>query len=832
MDNALLFPLEADCQAAASVCYHCGLPLVKGAVHVASIKDTEHSFCCTGCLAVATLIYEGGLGRYYEHREKWANRESVEATPVEEWVLYDDPAVQASFVRDCGEHEKEAVLILEGIRCAACVWLNEHHLLQQSGVLSVQINYANHRARIQWDARKIKLSTILAAIAAIGYRAWPFDTQNTEQLALKEQRSALFRLGVALLGMMQVMMYAWPLYFTVDGVAPDHQQLLNWVSLILTLPVVFYSAAPMFRSAWRGLCNRQIGMDVPVVLGISAAFIASVVATVRGYGPLYFDSVTMFVGLLLAARYLELRVRQHARSSAEQLVHPLPPSCRRWAHYPEGEPETIARVHLAVGDVVQVKPGEVFPGDGDVINGESEAEEAMLTGESHPVLKRKGDKVLAGSYNFASPLVVRLTQIGEGTRLAEIARLLDRALAQKPPMAELADRVARWFVAALLVIAVVVALVWMWIEPSHALMVTVAVLVVSCPCALSLATPTALAAATSALARRSMLILGGHALETLAQVTDVVMDKTGTLTTGQFELVETQVIGGFSKEVCLAIAGALGQASEHPLARRLVVTASGMLNSIDRRNLKSTPGMGVEGEIEGQTWRMGRYEFAATLSNKKEESTPPIEAHLSTVWLSNQSGIQALFLFSDTLREGALTFVGSMKKQGKHVHMLSGDRSDTVRFWAKALGIEQMCAEASPMDKQAYVQALQQKAKVVAMIGDGVNDAPVLASAQVSLTLASGAPLAQAGADVVLMKSDLYPLVEAFDTARRTRQVIVQNLAWAFAYNIIAVPLAATGNLTPLAAGAGMSLSSLLVVLNALRLSASSRLATSFRAEK
>ncbi len=806
----------------------------------ADVGGELHVFCCAGCQAVATLIYSGGLERYYLKRDelplpnlvtsmKIEGTKSINDASENNHSIYDDPAVQASFVRDGENDEKEAVLVLEGLRCAACVWLNEHHLMQQEGVISVQINHTQQRARIRWDSKKTKLSTLFKAIEAIGYRAWPYDGQTSETLRHKEQKSALFRLGVAVMGMMQVMMYAWPVYFSDEAIAPDYQKLLNWVSFVLTVPVIFFSAAPLYRSAFRSLINRHLGMDIPVVLGITAAFIASCVATVKNSGAVYFDSVTMFVGLLLAARYLELRLRQQARSSSEQIMRHIPAACMRWSAYPEGKLESVARIHLAKGDIVQVKPGEVFPADGIVIEGISEAEEALLTGESQPVAKRIGDKVLAGSYNFSSPLVVRLNEVGEETRLAEMARLLDCALTQKPRVAELADRAAAIFVMALLLIAACVALFWLWHDASRVLMVTVAVLVVSCPCALSLATPAALAAATGGLARKSLLILRGHALEALAQVTDVVLDKTGTLTTGKFELVEKRSLGTLSPEKCLAIAASLEQASEHPLARHLIKAAS--VEALVEKNLseyhapeslnvvelRSIPGMGVEGLINGELWRIGRFSFVSELS-LSSCNNQKIDSHLSAVWLANTQGLQALFLFSDTLREGAMAFVEAMQQQVKRVHLLSGDRLEAVKFWATKMGIECISAEATPLDKQTYIQTLQKQGAVVAMIGDGVNDAPALASAQVSLTLASGTPLAQAGADIVLMSDVLTSLDQAFVMAKRTRRIIIQNLTWALVYNVVAIPLAATDNLTPLMAGIGMSVSSLLVIINALRL--------------
>jgi Cu2+-exporting ATPase len=425
-------------------CYHCGLPIPSGTDFPVEVDGRRRDMCCAGCQAVAQAIVAGGLGDYYRHRDAMPESQR-EAMPqaLQELGLFDHPQVQKNFVRPVGEHEKEAALILEGITCSACVWLNEQHIARQPGVTGVDINYATRRARVRWDERQIRLSQILEAIAAIGYRAHPYDAARSELLAQKERKTALWRLFVAGFGMMQVMMYAVPVYVADEGtMTADIEQLMRWASLVLTLPVVFYSAAPFFSNAFRDLKFRRVGMDVPVALGVGAAFLASVWATLTAGGEVYFDSVTMFVFFLLGGRFMEMLARQRAARGVETLARALPAFASRYLSYPGGGVDRVAVADLAVDDVVLVKPGEVVPADGGVIEGDSSIDESLLTGESRPVAKRPGDRVTGGSMNIGSPLTIRIERVGESTRLASIQRLMERAAAEKPRIVETADRIA------------------------------------------------------------------------------------------------------------------------------------------------------------------------------------------------------------------------------------------------------------------------------------------------------------------------------------------------------------------------------------------------------
>ena len=807
-----------------SPCYHCGQPVATGIDLAVRIDGQSRAMCCGGCQAVAQAIVANGLADYYRHRDALPDspRESL-PTIVEGLQLYDHADFQKSFVRAAGDgsSEREAALILEGITCSACIWLNEQHLSQLAGVTAVDINYATRRARIRWDERRIRLSGILAAIAAIGYRAYPYDAAKSEELARTERRRALWRVFVAGFGMMQVMMYAVPAYLASDGeMTPDVEQLMRWASLALTLPVILYSAAPFFANAWRDIRLRRVGMDVPVALGIGAAFAASVWATLTAGGEVYFDSVTMFVFFLLSGRFLEMTARQRAVSVTEALARLMPVVAARLSAYPAGrDVEQIMAADLRPGDVVLVRPGETIPADGQVIEGESSTNEALLTGESAPVSKRPGVAVTGGTVNIESPLLVGVTQVGEATRLSAIVRLMERAAAGKPRIVELADRIASRFVLTLLVLAVGVAVAWLFIDPRQALWITVSVLVVTCPCALSLATPVALTVASGAMARAGLLVTRSHAVETLARASHFVFDKTGTLTSARMQLLEQLTLGDLDPGESVALAAALEQASEHPIGAALREAATGQpLPPVAAP--RNEPGCGVSAVHARRSLRLGRPDYVLALHGKP--LPPGAQALLASgdtvIALGDAAGWIALFRIGDDPRPEAAAMVAALRAMGRQVTLLTGDAAPAARRIALALGIDDVQAGASPQAKQDYVRRLQAGGAVVAMVGDGVNDAPVLAQAQVSVAMGGGSQLARTQADLILLSENLDHLRRGVLVAHSTLRILRQNLLWAFAYNLVALPLAMTGFVTPWMAGIGMSGSSLLVVANSLRL--------------
>ncbi|WP_165009031.1 heavy metal translocating P-type ATPase [Neisseria yangbaofengii] len=808
-------------------CFHCGLEIPEH-IHLPVIYDNEeHETCCMGCQAVAQSIIDAGLGNYYKQRTADPEKAALPGQDIlSQLKLYDLPEVQAEFVEVGEGDEREAVLMLGGITCAACVWLIEQQLLRLPGVIRVDLNYSTHRARVSWNNGQVALSDILLRVQSTGYTASPYDAQKVEESANKERKQFIVRLAVAGMCAMQTMMFALPTYLYGNDIEPPYLQILHWGGFLMVLPVVFYCAVPFYKGALRDFKNRRAGMDTPVAIAVLMTFAAGVYSMVQSTGEgMYFESIAMLMFFLLGGRFMEQIARRKAGDAAERLVKLVPAFCHRLKDYPNSdETEEAVVAKLQRGEMIVAKPGEVIPVDGTVLSGESEVNEAMLTGESMPVAKHVGDKVIAGTLNAAGPLIIRTDTVGSETRLSHIVKLLDRALAQKPRVAELAEKYASNFVAAELILAVPVFIGWaLYADAQTALWITVALLVITCPCALSLATPTALAASTGVLAKDGVLIGGKNALEALGQIDDVVFDKTGTLTRGELSVSRIIALGRLNNEDGLAIAQALEQQSEHPIARAILnhtpdKTCSDGLDVGQRVN---RVGHGVSAQItfggQTQVWALGRAGFVAEIAG----TLPPgadIEHNGSMVFLGNQSGFQTAFLLEDEIKAGASEMLAGLKAKGIRLHLLSGDRKAAVAHVARTLALDAYQAEATPEDKLNYVESLQKQGHKVLMVGDGINDAPVLAQSDVSVAVAGGADVARDGADVVLLNDDIRIMPLMIEQARRTRQIIQQNLTWATAYNLIAVPLAVLGYVKPWIAALGMSLSSLLVLGNALRL--------------
>jgi Cu2+-exporting ATPase len=795
-------------------CFHCSLPVLDPDRYRVKVDDKWQPVCCQGCEAVAAAILGYGLQGYYEQRTSPAPT-AEGGGENEDFRIYDDSEVQRGFVHVGAGGECDAALMLEGIRCTACAWLNESVLGRLPGVLGIVVNATTHRAQLRWDPQRIRLSEILAAVRRIGYRAHPYEVGKQESVQRSEQKQGLWRLFVSGFGMMQVMMYALPVYLAEPGsMTPDIEQLMRWAGLMLTLPVVFYSAGPFFRSAWRDLSLHRMGMDVPVALGIGIAFAASVWSTLSWRGDVYFDSISMFIFLLLCGRYLEMRARHAVARSLDYLSRAIPDVALRLGH--AGVAQELLVSALRVGDRVLVRPGERVPTDGVVAEGQSFVDESLLSGESRPVARQTGDNLVGGSTNVANPLVMRVERIGADTIISSIVRLMQRAAAERPRFVTKAERVTGWFVAATLVLAAGAAAAWWFIEPGQALWVAVSILVVTCPCALSLATPVALTVATGRLARQGLIVCRGHVVETLARSTDVVLDKTGTLTLGQLCLKRIHVLADMDEADCVRIAAALEQGSTHPIAKALIAAGPRV---VAVRNSKHYAGMGVEAELDRCVYRLGHRDFVMAAQKAPVPLRyPTLAPGNSIAVLGDGSRCLALFEFGDMLRAEAGEFIESLRRAGKRVHLLSGDRVEAVARIGAALGIDELAASASPQAKLRYVQALQREGRVVAMIGDGINDAPVIAQANVSIAMGDGAWMSQREADAVLLSGRLGDLRAVFATSTRTLAIIRGNLLWALAYNLTALPLAALGMVTPWMAGIGMSGSSLVVILNSLRL--------------
>ena len=741
----------------------------------------------------------------------------------EEWAIFSQPSVKPS---GAAAELWESQVVVQGMHCAACSLTLEQALLDIKGVVAAQVSAASQRASIVWSAALTRPSEWMSVSLALGYRLLPAADAFVSEHGRKEARLALWRWLVAGFCMMQVMMYAVPAYLAGPGdITPDIEKLLRWASWVLSLPVVFFSCGPFFGNALRDLRQRSISMDLPVALGIVITFVVSSAATFEPQGwwgrEVYFDSLTMFVFFLLTGRWLEQRLRDRTAGSLDNLMQRLPDSVER--QLASGEFERVAVRRLVPEDLIRVLPGEAFPADGTIVLGDTFADEALLTGESRPVARPAGSCVLAGTHNLSAAVQVRIGQIGQATRYAQIVALMRRASVDKPRLALLADRVAKPFLWFVLAAAAMAAAFWWNTDPARALMAAVAVLVVTCPCALSLATPTSMLTSAGFLARQGVLVRRLQALESLSNIDTVIFDKTGTLTESRTGLREVQTREGVTAEQALQLASALAQHSLHPVSCALVEAAksaqlplapwSGPLTMIDVREF---PGRGLEGRLTASPvpGSLGRVRLgSARFCNLESPARDSLQ-----VCLADESGWLARFELDEVVRPDAVAAVARLGEAGVEIQMLSGDQGAAARRVADLLGIGKVQGDCTPQSKLAHLQDLQQQGRKVLMVGDGMNDGPVLASAHVSVAVGRAVPLAQAQSDFVLPGGQLLMLPKMLMQARRTMRIVRQNLWWAATYNAVCVPWALTGYLPAWLAGLGMALSSLLVIANAARL--------------
>ncbi len=765
-----------------------------------------------------------GLEAYYRHRTETASRADPEAVPeiLKKLSLYDHPEIQKSFVQS-GDGWREASLILDDIRCAACLWLNEQHIRRLDGVAAVEMDYASQRARVRWDPRRTELSRILRAIADIGYIAYPYDTAHREQLLRDRKRRDGQRLLFAGLVGMPIMQFALASYVMghadATGQLPLWVIIGRWTVLLATAAVLLYAGQDFFVGAWRDLRNRRLGMDVPIVIGLGTAFLGSLVATLRQQGEVYFDSIAMFVFFVLLARFFEMRGRVRAADAMDRLARIVPETARRLRA--DGQEEEIAVLELQQGDRLSILPGEALPADAMILRGRSSFDESVLTGEALPVEKGPGEPIFSGTCNREQPVTVQVTRVGADSTAGEIRNLLQRGMHARPRFALLAERAAEWFVVIVLLVASATAAGWLWLQPSDALSNTVAVLIVTCPCALALATPVAVAISAGRFAEQGILPLRMTAMEALAGADTAAFDKTGTLTQGALDLVSVQVVGSLDRDGALAVAAALERRSEHPVARALRL--AGQDEGAQITEYLNVPGRGVTGIVHGRRWKLGKPVFALAQMEPNPHVNEAVrelqDAGLHAVVLSDGLAAQALFGFQDPPRAGIDALAAEMAQLGlTRLALVSGDSSRNVSRFADAVGISEARGDLRPAEKLDWIRARQAEGHRVLMVGDGINDVPTLAAADVSVSFADATDLAKAQSDFVILAKDLSALGEVRRLARQTRRIILQNLVWAAAYNILAVPAAAAGLVPPWAAAIGMSLSSLVVVSNALRL--------------
>ena len=762
----------------------------------------------------------------------------IASVPAAQATL-DDPVEQGGYTSWSsvagGERVAQSHFRLSGLYCAACAGLIEQALRAESGVIGAEVSYAAQRATVRWNPRLTRPSRLVAAVQRAGYGASPDLAEPARALRRREQRAALWRLFVAVFCTMQVMMYAAPAYVAAPGsISPDLLRLLQWASWLLSIPVLLFSAAPMFRDAWEGVLQRQVRMDLPVVLGLTVTFVASTGATFAPGGvfghEVYFDSLTMFVSFLLGGRYLTLIARNRVAASLEDALSRLPPDVRRIE--PDGRCTAVPLRALRVGDRVRVLAGEAFVADGPLVEGCTQADEALLTGESRPVAKRPGDPVIAGSLNLGAPVTMRVERLGPDTRFEAVVALMRGALTQRPALVRTADRIAVPFLWGVLLLAALAAAAWSAIDPSRAVWVAVSVLIVTCPCALSLAAPSALLAAAGALARRGVLVQRLDAFEALAKVDTLYFDKTGTLTDDRMQLQRLHMLpaavdAGLDAASVLRLAGSLALNSSHPLSKALardLVAPDAVWSDVVEE-----PGRGLQGAAwDGSLARLGAREWVGSMRRVSGDrgvrlDEPLPDAVAARVWFGDARGALAWFEFSEALKPDARAALAALREGGVAVALLSGDAPERVRQIAESLNLADAQGGATPEIKLARVAAAQHAGRCVGMVGDGLNDAPVIARADVSFAFAQGAAITRSKADFILLSGRVADVALARDVARRAMRVLRQNLAWALVYNAVCVPLALLGWFPPWAAGLGMATSSLVVVLNALRIDAGLR---------
>ncbi|WP_440055811.1 heavy metal translocating P-type ATPase [Pseudoalteromonas sp. T1lg65] len=787
----------------ASSCFHCLEPIPRGFDGHVVLSGEDQPVCCIGCKAVAETIIAQGMSDYYTYRTESAGK-VTELVPEQLKMLlsYDNEEIQEDFVEAQGDL-KEVLLSVEGISCAACAWLIEKQLLALAGVRRVDVNTSTHRAMILWQPEHVKLSEIIKALLEIGYKAYPF--QADEEAAQKQATAKAYirRLGVAGLMTMQVMMFAFAMYFGMfSGMEEDFEQYFRWISLVLASPVILYSAMPFLTNAIKGLAAKQLNMDLPVSLAIFGAFAASTYATFMEVGEVYFESICMFTFLLLLGKYLEFRARLKASEFTANLQKLLPLTARLFDN--SSEERMIAAKKLKLDDKILVKAGETIPADGIVFEGHTTVDESMMTGEHLPVKKYQGHQVYAGTLNHDGVIALQINKVGQNTLLNQIIKLQHNALTKRPKLVEITDKVAQWFVACLLIFASLTAFGWYQTSPEQAFWVTISVLVATCPCALSLAIPTALTCAVASLTKKGILIKESHVLETATKLTRVAFDKTGTLTEGQFSIKHIELLDSqYSEQQVLELAAALERYSEHPIARAFsdITPADNLVSEIS-----VVAGSGLTAKFNNQPIAIGKSNWFGKHASFAQ----------ATLFIKQQP--IADFYFDDKVRGNAERVIEELQQDGLTCHMLTGDSSNAGKALATQLALDSYETACSPENKQLHVEQWSQQHEVVAMVGDGINDSPVFNSAHLSIAMETGADISKNTADVVLLNSDLNAITALRNVAKQTRRIVKQNLAMSLLYNASILPLAALGMVPPWVAVIGMSASSILVIGNSLRL--------------
>ncbi|MBD1389610.1 cadmium-translocating P-type ATPase [Neiella sp. HB171785] len=791
-------------------CFHCHEPIPDGLELTVEILNKPRSMCCLGCHAVAESIVEAGLTDYYKHRTDVAGKIEGDLVPDAlklQFERLDMAEIQDEFCTTEG-NSKEALLSLDGVRCAACAWLIEKHLSRQAGVVRATVNSSTHRLLLRWDPAQAALSKLLKSLAELGYQALPYDKEVEDKSYQDKKQSFLIRIGVSALASMQVMMFAVALYFGVFDMEPHQQSYLRWVSLLMATPVICYAAWPFYLSAITSIKARHPNMDVPVSIALILAFIASSYATIYQTGEVYFESISMFTFFLLLGRYAELVARHRGNARSANAVKLLPAVVHRLTEYGV---ETVPVKQILAGQRLLLKPGETLAVDGVIVKGASHVDLSVLTGEHEPIAKTVGDTVFAGVINQEQPLEIEVTEVKD-TMVASIVRMQEQALASRAKPVQFADKVARYFVIALLIVASATATFWYFNRPEDALWITLAVLVATCPCALSLATPTAITAGISRLGASGVIAKTADLLDQLASIDRIAFDKTGTLTHGTLSVNDVACYSDdIDTQQALALAASLEAGANHPLADAIVnAAAANQSRVLVANNIQLMSGFGVCGEVNGQRFYLGSPQYI------EQQHAGAAPSH--RVLLANEQQVLAGFDFIDPPRSDAAQLIKQLQQLGVSTAVVSGDQQTHTATLADKLAISDAVGNCTPEDKLAWVQQKQANGEAVLMVGDGINDGPVLSQANASIAISTGTDIAKRSADAVLLGSKLIPIATAIRVGQQTKRIIRQNLAWALGYNLVVLPLAVSGMLPPYIAVIGMSASSLIVVVNAMRI--------------
>jgi len=799
-----------------SSCDHCALPIPPADLVVDEIDGIPWEFCCHGCRGAFRIINGAGLGDFYQRRS-WDEPGTPHGSFSGE-ESFDDAFLSRYTVP--ADHGMEITLLVEGVRCASCVWLVERYLRGLPGIAEARLNYATHRLRVRFDPRQTTPSQLCHALNRIGYPPRPWTEDATQAAMEKERRALLIRFGTALFLSMQLMGYSLALYAGYfQGMDPEAKHLLQLLAGAVATPVVFFAGWPFLRGAWRSLLRGTAGMDLLVATGVLAAFGASLHGLATG-GEVYFDTAAMIVTLILSGRLFEMAARRRAVGGVDRLLHLTPESAWRLG---DGKPVRVAATSLSPGDRILVKPGERFPVDGRIAEGETEVDEAAVTGEPLPAVRGPDSAIAGGTLNLSASVTMVAASDSRNSFAARIARLVEDAQNRKAPIQRLADRIAAVFIPLVLALAGGTWLFWrLHPDPGVSpLLAGVTVLVIACPCALGLATPTAVLVASGAGAARGILFRGGDVLETAGRLTLAAYDKTGTLTEGRPEVISVEAVSGTEDDL-LRLAAKAAAGSGHPLAVGILAAAKGRGLAIDPPGaVRGFPGLGLERLSTTGILRIGNADWFESLGIHVPDRTAP--GHQTEVLVATDDKFRGCLLLADRLRPEAASVIERLRRLGLRPVLLTGDREDAAAALAGPTGIDEVRARLTPAEKTAWIDAARQRGERVLMVGDGINDAPALATADVGCAMAGGTDIALETSDLVLTRPSLEGLFEGIDLARRTLRIIRQNLFWAFAYNLCALPLAAAGLLEPIYAAAAMAASSVCVIGNSLRLAARPR---------